>query len=359
MGTRTGAMRRREWAGNVQFVIPFLIFYIAFILYPVAQAVLMSLFDWDLLGATRWWLGLDNYARMFGGTGIVWDLAHQWPLRLVLLVAAVLLVRRMVRAREAPVGLLLLTVSLLLVAGLLGLHPGEGGAWNDPRFWNAFRNTVIFTVVSTPIIAGLGLVFALLVNSSRRFSGFYRASLFVPYVLPVSVATLIWGYLLNPSRGLVARLTDILGVETIAWLSDPRFAMGAIIATTVWWTVGFNMILFGAGLQDIDPSLYEAASLDGAAKAQRFWHITVPGLQHATLLVVVTQVIASFQIFGQVNIMTGGGPGGATDVLVRYIYQTAFRDTELGYSSAMSLFLFVVMVLVSLIQFLVSRERKA
>lgn len=359
MGTRASAVRRREWVGNAQFVIPFLIFYIAFILYPVAQAVLMSLFNWDLLGSTRQWLGLENYIRMFGGTGIEWDLTHQWPLRLVLLTAAALLARRMVRHREAPVGILLLTVSLVLVAVLLGLLPGDGGAWNDPRFWNAFRNTVVFTVVSTPIIAGLGLAFALLVNASARLSGFYRAALFVPYVLPVSVATLIWGYLLNPSRGLVAPLTEFLGAGTIAWLSDPRFAMGAIIVTTVWWTVGFNMILFGAGLQDIDPSLYEAAALDGAGTTQRFWHITVPGLQHATLLVVVTQVIASFQIFGQVNIMTGGGPGGATDVLVRYIYQTAFRDTELGYSSAMSLFLFVVMVLVSLIQFLISRERKA
>lgn len=355
---RARAVRRREWLGNVQFVIPFLIFYVAFILYPVAQAVLMSLFDWDLLGTTRDWLGLDNYRRMFGGVGIEWDLTHQWPLRLLLVAVAGVLVTSMVRVKEVETGRALLVVSLVTVAALLGFHPGEGGAWNDPRFWNAFRNTVVFTLVSTPIIAGMGLAFAMLVTGRRRFSGFYRAALFVPYVLPVSVATLIWGYLLNPSRGLVARLTETLGAGTIAWLSDPRFAMAAIVVTTVWWTVGFNMILFGAGLQDIDPSLYEAASLDGAGRAKQFRFITLPGLRHATLLVVVTQVIASFQIFGQVNIMTGGGPGGATDVLVRYIYQTGFRDTELGYSSAMSLFLFVVMVLVSLIQFLVSRDRK-
>src|SRR5699024_4045918 len=104
--------------------------------------------------------------------------------------------------------------------------------------WNAFNNTVIFTLASTPIIAGLGLGFALLLNDPRRkLTPAYRAALFVPYVLPVSVATLIWGYLLNPSRGLVAKATEILGATPVAWLADPRFAMSAIIATTVWWTV--------------------------------------------------------------------------------------------------------------------------
>ncbi len=359
MVARTASLRRRDWLGNAAFVIPFLVIYLAFIVYPVAQAVLMSLFDWDLLGTKRSWIGLDNYTRMFGGTGIVWDIGHSAPLRACLLAAAALIGLHLWRTRRASAGQLMIVVGLLLSVILLGFHPGDGGAWNDPRFWNAFRNTVVFTVVSTPLIAALGLGFAMLVNGRHRFEGVYRAALFVPYVLPVSVATLIWGYLLNPSRGLVSELTEALGAGTVAWLSDPRVAMAAIVVTTVWWTVGFNMILFGAGLQDIDPSLYEAASLDGATRWQTFWHITRPGLRHATLLVVVTQIIASFQIFGQVHIMTSGGPGGATDVLVRYIYQTGFRDTELGYSSAMSLFLFVVMVLVSLVQFLMSRGKQA
>lgn len=353
-----GRRRVLTWLGNFSFTIPFLIVYILFILYPVVQAIIMSFFDWDLLGNTPEWLGNANYVRMLGGTNIIWGVSRWWFVQLVLLVLAVLVGIWAYREKRIRSGEILLVISLVVVAILLGFHPGQGGSWNDPRFWNAFKNTVIFTLVSTPLIAGVGLGFAMLLQRGSKVTGVYRAALFLPYLLPVSVATLIWGYMLNPSRGIVAWLTEHLGMGTIAWLSDPRFAMGAIIVTTVWWTVGFNMVLFGAGLEDIDQSLYEAASLDGAGGWQKFKAVTLPGLKHVTLLVLVTQVIASFQIFGQVNIMTNGGPAGATDVVVRYIYQTGFRDTELGYASAMSLFLFVAMVFISLIQFLVSRERK-
>lgn len=349
----------RTWLSNFSFTIPFLIVYVLFILYPVVQAIIMSLFNWDLLGNTPVWIGADNYARMLGGVNIVWGVGSWWWLQIICLVAAVYTVFWSLKNNRLRSGEVLLIISLILVCIALGFHPGEGGSWNDPRFWNAFKNTIVFTVISTPLIAGIGLGFALLLNRQTRGTGFYRAALFVPYILPVSVATLIWGYMLNPTRGIVAWLTEKLGMGTIAWLSDPKFAMASIIVTTIWWTVGFNMVLFGAGLQDIDQSLYEAASIDGAGSWRKFVSITLPGLKHATLLVFVTQVIASFQIFGQVNIMTNGGPGGVTDVIVRYIYQTGFRDTELGYASAMSLFLFTAMVFVSLIQFLMSRERKA
>lgn len=134
--------------------------------------------------------------------------------------------------------------------------------------------------------------------------------------------------------------------------------MAGIILTTVWWTVGFNLILFAAGLQDIDPTLYEAAALDGAGPLRKFWFITLPGLNHVVVLVVITQVIASFQVFGQVNIMTSGGPGGATRVLIQHIYQAGFRDFELGYASAVSMFLFVLMLIVAALQFkVVGREK--
>lgn len=357
MKGKVTAWRARTWLANFSFVIPFLIFYAIFVLYPVVQAGIMSFFDWDLLGSRTIWLGTDNYTKMLGGTQLTWDLQNQWPLRLLLLTVAVGVAYWAVKSRRLGLGEGLLVGLLTVVAVALGVHPGEGGAWNDPRFWNAFANTIVFTLVSTPLIAGLGLAFALLLRRHTKMTAFYQAALFVPYVLPVSVATLIWGYMLNPSRGIVAWLTEHLGIGVIAWLSDPRFAMAAIVITTIWWTVGFNMILFTAGLQDIDPSLYEAASLDGAGRWSQFRHITLPGLQHATTLVLVTQIIASFQIFGQVNIMTGGGPGGSTDVLVRYIYQTGFRDMQLGYASALSLFLFAAMVLVSLIQFLMTKER--
>ncbi|MCL3778482.1 sugar ABC transporter permease [Actinomyces sp. 186855] len=353
--TRAKVLR---WGTNLSFVLPFALVYVLFLLYPVLQAGLMSLFDWDLLGSVRDYVGLRNYTTMLGGTGIIWSAGHRWVLRLLLLLVAAAVGAWAWRGRRLRAGEVLLITSLVAVAVLMGFHPGPGGSWYDTRFWNALENTVVFTLVSTPLIAGLGLVFALLLNRPGRMTGFYRAALFVPYVLPVSMTTLVWGYLLNPSRGIVSRLTEALGMGTIEWLTTPGLAMGAVVVTTVWWTVGFNMILFGAGLQDIDPTLYEAAALDGAGPWQKLLHITLPGLRHATLLVVVTQVIASFQIFGQVNIMTSGGPAGTTDVLVRYIYQTGFRDKDLGYASAVSLFLFVLMVGVSLIQFLMSRQRK-
>lgn len=350
-------LRARSAIINFSFVIPFLVFYAAFIIYPVIQAALMSGFSWDLLGGVPQWIGGRNYVDMLGGTGLTWDLGHRAWARLVLVVCAALLGVRGVR-RGSSIGGWALVLLLVTCAVVLGIHPGEGGAWNDPRFYNALENTVIFTLVSSPLIAGIGLFLAIMLHRRRRLTGMYRAIFFLPYILPVSVATLIWGYLLNPSRGLVSVLTERLGLATINWLSDPRFAMSAIIVTTVWWTVGFNMILFEAGLEDIDPVLYEAAALDGAGSWRQFLHITLPGLKHATLLVGVTQIIASFQIFGQVNIMTAGGPAGSTDVLVRYIYETAFRDTRLGYASAMSLVLFVLMATISLIQFLMSKGRE-
>jgi multiple sugar transport system permease protein len=137
----------------------------------------------------------------------------------------------------------------------------------------------------------------------------------------------------------------------VSWLNDPNLAMPAIVVVTLWWTVGFNIVLFLAGLQDIDKSQFEAAALDGANRTQTFRYITIPGLKRTLLLVVVLQVIASFQIFGQVFILTRGGPNGATRVSIQHIYESAFRDAELGYASAMSVVLFVVMVTVSAFQF--------
>jgi multiple sugar transport system permease protein len=242
-------------------------------------------------------------------------------------------------------------------AVVLGFHPGPDGAWNDAGFWTSVRHTLEFTAITTPLLVGLGLAMAMLLNGRRRGAAFYRAAFFLPYILPVSAVTLIWSYLLNPDRGLIARVLGYVGIEPIAWLSDPNLAMWGIVLTTIWWSVGFNLVLFLAGLQDIDPHLYEAASLDGANGWNRFRHITVPGLSQVSVLVVVTQLIASFQVFGQVYIMTRGGPGDATRVVIQQIYEAGFRDLELGYAAAMSLFLFLVMAVVSGIQFrLMSRE---
>jgi multiple sugar transport system permease protein len=349
--------RRGNVAAGLAFLAPFLVIYLLFVVWPVLSAMQMSLYDWDLLGFTREFIGIANYRRMLWGTDMTWDLGHLVVVRLVLLAAAaasvVLLLRGRARARSALLG----GTAGVLGFVLLGFHPSPQGAWNDPAFWTSVRHTLEFTAISTPILVGVGLLMALALSGKHRGAAVYRAAFFLPYILPVSAVTLIWSYLLNPDRGLLSGVTRRLGIEPLAWLSNPDLAMWGIVLTTVWWSVGFNLVLFLAGLQDIDPHLYEAAALDGANGWRRFRHITVPGLSQVTVLVVITQLIASFQIFGQVYIMTRGGPGDSTRVVIQHIYEAGFRDLQLGYAAAVSLFLFTVMALVSAIQFrLISRE---
>jgi multiple sugar transport system permease protein len=164
------------------------------------------------------------------------------------------------------------------------------------------------------------------------------------------VLTLIWGFLLNPDLSILTRALEFIGLEPVSWLTDPSLALPAIVVVTLWWTMGFNLVLFIAGLQDIEPSLYEAASLDGATAWEKFRYVTLPGLQRTVVLVTVLQVIASFQIFGQVFILTRGGPANATRVLIQNIYESGFREFRLGYAAAQSLFLFAVMLGVSALQ---------
>ena len=359
---RTSSPRRRRPRSNaltagLAFLAPFLAVYALFVVWPVFSALRMSFYDWDLLGFTREPVGLANYRRMLWGTDMTWSFGHLAAVRVAVLVVTGALVLRAVR-RAAP----RTTVAAVLVAGVaaavvLGISPAPGGAWNDPAFWSSVQHTLEFTVISTPILVGIGLGMALALHGGRRGTAAYQAAFFLPYVLPISAVTLIWSYLLNPDRGLIARALGVAGLEPIAWLSSPELALWGIVLTTVWWSAGFNLVLFLAGLQDIDPHLYEAASLDGAGAWQKFRHITVPGLAQVSVLVSVTQLIASFQVFGQVYIMTRGGPGDSTRVLIQHIYEAGFRDLQLGYAAAVSLFLFVVMAVVSAFQFrLISRE---
>jgi len=227
----------------------------------------------------------------------------------------------------------------------------------DAKFWSSLGNTVKFVLLSSPLIIVFGLLFALGVAKPK--TGVFRTMLFSPYVLSVAVMTLIWGFLFNPDQGLIGEVFTAFGIEPLAWLTNPDLAMHAIVIATLWWTVGFNMVLFVAGLQDIDPALYEAARIDGAGPLSRFFHITIPGLERTIALVAILQIIASFQIFGQVYIMTRGGPGGTTRVLIQYIYESGFRDFRLGYASAMSIVLFIIMFIVSILQLRFSQRGEA
>lgn len=339
------------------FLAPFLIIYGVLLLFPILQGIFMGFFEWDLLVISdRTFIGFDNYARMFFGEGLVWDVSNNAAWRLFGL-ASIPLALFAHRAGRISLfsSIALVLGSLIVFVGLMGVHPAEGGRWNDSLFWQSFGNTVGFVLMSTPLITGVGLLLALALNKSGRWVGILRTLFFAPYVLSVAVLTLIWAFMLNPQLGIVGALFEFVGQEPISWLTSTTYAMPAIVIATLWWTVGFNVVLFLAGLQDIDPSLYDAAAIDGAGRLSQFFNVTLPGLSRTTLLVLVLQIIASFQIFGQVFIMTRGGPNGATRVSIQHIYESGFRDFELGYASAMSVFLFLVMVGVSAMQFKLQR----
>ena len=340
------------------FIVPFMLIYLVFLVWPILQAIGLGFFKIDLLViSNRTFIGLENYFRMFWGENMGWTVGNMWEWRLAGLLLLIPVIAGMRRKTLSKLeGSIFTALILIIFAGVMGLAPGEGGRWNDSLFWLSFGNTVLFVVLSTPLIVGMGLLLAMALNRPGRWTGVLRTIFFAPYVLSVSVLTLIWAFLLNPQLGLIGELFRNLGLDPISWLTSPTLAMPAIVIATLWWTVGFNVVLYLAGLQDIDKSLYEAASIDGAGYLQRFKDITWPGLRRTTLLVMVLQIIASFQIFGQVFIMTRGGPNGATRVSIQHIYESAFRDFNLGYASAMSVFLFLVMIAFSVLQFRFSRE---
>lgn len=220
----------------------------------------------------------------------------------------------------------------------------------DPDFWLAFKNTFLFIIGYLPLVMVLGLGCALLLNQKIRFRAVFRATYFLPVVTSWVAVSLVWKWLYNPNYGLINYLLSLIGISGPQWLNDPKTAMLGIVLTSAWKDIGFVMVLFLGGLQNISPSYYEAASIDGANKLREFWSITLPLLTPTTFFVTIISLINSFQVFDQVMIMTEGGPGGATTVLVQNIYNHAFRYFEMGYASAMSWALFIVIFIFTLIQ---------
>ncbi|GGN94127.1 carbohydrate ABC transporter permease [Saccharibacillus kuerlensis] len=222
----------------------------------------------------------------------------------------------------------------------------------DEEFRANLMNTVMFTLISVPLISGFGLLLAVMVNGIRKGQAFLRISFFMPYVLSVSVISSIWVIFLQPYTGLLNRILRGIGVisSEIFWLSDSTLAWASIIMATLWWTIGFVFVLFLAGLQDIPESFYEAAGLEGANRWQTFRYITFPSLSRVIVLVIVLQTIGSFKIFGQSKLITGGGPAGATKTVVFSIYENGFQTFQMGYASAIAFVLMLVILIISLLQ---------
>lgn len=276
----------RRSAANALFVLPYMLLLVAMIVVPVGLGLWMSFQDYDMLGGYNEAVGFGNYANLF----------------------------------------------------------------SDHIFLQSIRNTVLFVLMTTPVFVVLGLFLALALNDRRRSSAVFRSIFFGSSVLSVTVVTLIWRLVYLPNRGLLADLLAPFGLPAPDIVANPRLALPGVAVVTVWWIIGLPMTLFLASLQQIPPEIYEAAALDNASRFRTLWSVTLPQIRRTIVLVAVIEIILQFQIFGQVMLITGGGPDNASRPIVQYIYEVGFRDWQLGYAAAASQVLFALMLLAACAQ---------
>lgn len=222
---------------------------------------------------------------------------------------------------------------------------------SDPVFHSALGNTLLLTAMIVPVLTALTLALALALNRATRGAAVFRGLFFSSSVLSVTIVTLIWRFVLTPDAGLIAELLAWFGADPIPFLSHPDLTIPALAITTIWWSLGLPMMLFLAGLQQVPGDLYEAAALDRARRWTTFWRVTLPSIRRTTITVVMLQTAAQLQIFGQAQLLTGGGPSGASRPVVLWIYEVAFGRWELGYAAAAAEVLFVLVLGVVALQY--------
>jgi multiple sugar transport system permease protein len=283
-------------------------------------------------------------------------------------------------ASEARSGLLFVAPYLIVFAVLLvyplfsgislSLHKADlfGGSqfigienytrlFRDAVFLTSVRNTCFFVLLTVPALMLIGLGLALALNSSSRRSAILRGLFFSSSVLSVTIVTLIWRMVLIPDGGLIADLLAAAGLPRIPFLSDAHLAMPAIAVTTIWWCIGLPMMLFLAALQQVPRDLYEAATLDNAGWWRTLASITLPSIRRTAVVVAVIEIILQFQLFGQAQIMTLGGPNNASLPIVLFIYQIGFQRWDIGYAAAASAVLFCIILTAATTQFFAARSR--
>jgi multiple sugar transport system permease protein len=289
------ARPRRNW-GNFGLVTPFLVFYVLFLVGPLVYDVVLSFFNTSLVkGGLGSFAGFANYTELF----------------------------------------------------------------RDQQFWSAMWHTILFTLVSTPPLVILPLFFAIVVNRIKHGQWFFRLAFFLPYILPSAAIALVWLFIYEPGYGLIGGFFNLIGVTDPGWLSDPNVALYSIVLVTVWWTIGFNFVLYLAGLQEISRDLYEASALDGASRWQQTWRLTIPMLGRTTTLVTVLQIIASLKVFDQIYLILQGGPNYSSRSAIEWIYDTAFTSQRVGYASAASFILFIVILIVSFVWLALVRRQES
>jgi len=290
--------------------------------------------------------------------------------------------RRSRRARYALTVLAFLLPSALPLVAFV-FYPMASALWTSLHAWNllapmrfvgldnyatlladddtrrAFVNTLAYVAGYLPIVYLVGLAIALGVNARIRGRALLRGIYFLPVVTSWIAVAIVWRWLLNPSVGVVNHVLGLVGVDGPGWWADPAWAMPSIIIASAWKDVGFVMVILLAGLQAIPGDLYEAARIDGAGRWRTLWSITLPMLSPSTFFVVVISLINGFQVFDQVYAMTGGGPAGASEVVVQRVYDLTFRYGAAGEASALSWLLFLVILAVTLVQIRVQRRTDA
>ena len=221
----------------------------------------------------------------------------------------------------------------------------------DPVFHQSLVNTFKLAFLIVPTVTIVTLALALALNRATRDAAIFRGIFFSSSVLSVTIVTLIWRFILTPDAGLMAELLEGIGLEPIPFLSHPDLVIPALAMTTVWWSLGLPLMLFLAGLQQIPGDVYEAAALDGASRWTTFRRITLPSLRRTVILVVMLQTAAHLQIFGQTQLLTAGGPSGASRPIVLFIYEAAFGRWELGYAVAAAEILFLLVLTITFLQY--------
>jgi multiple sugar transport system permease protein len=281
------------------FLAPYLVLFVAFVLAPIVFGLWISLHNWDFTLPGKPFVGLDNYTALFDSGSVSFD-----------------------------------------------------------PFWNSMKATGIFTLFTVPLLIVVPLAVALVMNEKFRGRDVFRAIYFAPYVLGVAVVGVMWRFLLDRNIGAINSYLGAIGLpDDIAWLSSLPAAWVALIGVTVWWTLGFNSVIYLAGLQDIPRELYEAARVDGASRWAAFWHITLPSLRPVTMFVTLITIIASANMFGQSFIMTNGAPAQDTRTAIFYIAETGLQNFQMGEAAAASWILTVALMALSVLVFGVFRLR--
>lgn len=292
-----GSKKYLQWiekAKDFMFAVPALIFLGVFLYYPLMNSVYISFTNWNMTKPVKKFVGTDNYVKLF----------------------------------------------------------------KNEDLYQSLKVTLHYTLLDVVLTLTIGLMLALLFNVFRsKMYAVMRGIIFMPHYISMVIAAMVFTWIYNGQYGLLNRVTDLMGLEPIQWLTNPSTALPALVAVSVWKGIGFAMMLFISGMRGIPNEYYEAAAIDGASGLSRFRYITLPLLSPMTLFLVITTFISSMQVFQSIDIMTNGGPLQATNAIVYWIYTMAFTEFKTGRASALVMILFVIILVLTIIQWLVSRKQ--